>query len=284
MTVDNSKQNPPGTNRGVEKSVSLSIDWISVTFPRGTKCTYPDILTQDRQECRAMNAYNVGVKYADGRIELSHSSRPEMGTHVICSGETLRSMQIEPDELIRFWWKAGARFKRIDVAVDARNWNLRPETAKFLVSIGAVKTRAREFPHWADTVKKGLTQYVGKKSSEVFARIYDKSAEMGTDEDWTRVEAVFSGERAGSAAETIVQRIDIRSLVRGFCDFETWGVWLSVMEAEPIKLQVDKKPSKTKEWLLRQCAPAMARELELDGNDEFWFEFLKTIEYIRKGL
>jgi Replication initiation factor len=282
--VSDSQQNPPDTNRGVEKSVSLSIDWISVTFPKGTKCTYPDILSKNRVECRALNSYNVGAKYEDGRIELTHTTREEMGTHVICSGETLRNMPVSPESLVKFWWTAGARFKRIDIAVDAKNWNLKPETAKFLVSCGAVQTRAREFPHWADTVKKGLTQYVGKKSSEAFARVYDKASELALDEDWTRVEAVFSGERASSAAATIVQGIDLRALVRGFVDFPAWGVWLAVMEAKPVKLQADKKPSRTKEWLLKQCAPALAKELELDGSDDFWFRFIETVKEIRSGL
>lgn len=281
--MDNGATNPPDTNRGVEKTVSLSIDWISVTFPRGKQCSFPDDLSTNFTECRAMNAYNSGSKFEDGRIVLTHTMRPEMGTHVICSGETLRNMPIEPLELLKHFIDNGARVKRLDCAVDAKNWHLRPETAQFLISVEACKTRAREFPHWADTIKKGLTQYVGKKSSEVFARIYDKSAEMGLQGDHTRVEVVFSGERAGSAANAIVRGADMRSLVRGFVDFPTWGVWLAVMEVEPGKLQTVKRLSSTKLWLLNQCAPALAKELELDGDDEFYFKFLDAVRSIRHG-
>src|SRR5512147_1425443 len=106
--MSDSQTNPPSTNRGVEKQVSLSIDWISVTFKRGTKVVYPECLSERFVQCKPLNSYNVGSKFEDGRIVLSHTTRPEMGTHIICSGDTLRNMPIEPQELLKFWIEAGA--------------------------------------------------------------------------------------------------------------------------------------------------------------------------------
>jgi hypothetical protein len=69
-------KNPlPATNRGVEKQVSLLIHWIEATFKKGIPVHYDERLKTTKTEVKPYDAYNVGVRYPDGRVELSHSVR-----------------------------------------------------------------------------------------------------------------------------------------------------------------------------------------------------------------
>lgn len=261
---------------------SVLLDWISVTFPRSAKPVFPSGLSEVYVPHRPFNAYNIGQRFEDGRILLQHTTRPEMGTHVICSGETLRNMPVAPEECLKFWLDSGARVTRLDVAIDALNHRLKPIQATRYIKKGKVRTRAKEFPTWRDAKETGYTQYIGKKSSEVYCRIYDKGAEMGTKQDHTRIECIFGQERADKAAREIVRGKDPRSLVRGFVDFPEWSAWGRIMGDSIQKLPAERVTSKSREWLLRSCAPALARELMLSDGEEFVTQFLDAVHEFKK--
>src|SRR5688572_10673513 len=139
------------------------------------------------------------------------------------------------------------------------------------------KTRAKKFPAWYDPSGNGYTQYVGRKASEIYLRLYDKAAEMGKNEDWARVEIVIRGKRAARAAEQIIQDVDFRSLVRGYCDFTSWDNWNEIMHAEAIELPADRSSSNTLNWLFSSAAPSLAREMALSEEPEIIFLKFKDI-------
>lgn len=278
------KIHPPLLTGGWKPSVSLKIDWISGTFINHESVSYPENLNTDAIECNPMNGYNRGARYKDGRFELWHTNRPEMGVHFIWSGETLRNMQVEPLESLKHVIKHGATITRLDLAVDCVNCNLRPSDATEAISKGEVKTRAKQFPLWHDAKAKGYTQYVGKKASEVFCRIYDKASEMGIDGDYTRVECSYGGKKAKVAAQLVAKGADIRGLVRAFVDFPEWRQWGEIMVLPPIAVLGEKKQTNRRKWLIEQVAPAIAQELELDFDDEFWFEFVDAVRLERENV
>lgn len=275
----NANTNPPATNRGVEKQISVSIDWISVTFKPVKSVSYPAEIDREMTECKPVNGYNVGVRYTDGRIELTHTLRPEMGCHVIASGQTLRAMKCDPIAYLKHVVSSGARVTRLDIAIDAKNCNLVASDATKYIKNGEVITRAKQFPAWSDPTNKGYTQYIGKKTSSAFVRIYNKAAEVGVDGDWTRVECSFGERRANQAAQAIIQNGDFIGLVRGFVDFPEWENWQNVMSDSPVQTVYEKRLSNTRKWLLEQCAPTLAREVYLDGEDEFYFRFNDAVAF-----
>lgn len=281
--IDKQEKTPLPLTGGSEPTVSLKIDWLSLTFRKGRQVdNHPDLATT-YTEARPYNSYNTAIRYADGRMQLSHTTRPEMGTHIVCSGEVLSNLAITPIEALKHWQNAGANVTRIDLAVDIKNHGFDVRQSTLEIEEGRIETRAQQFPVWRDpSNKKSYTQYVGKKSSQVFLRLYDKAGEMGVGGEWSRVEIVFSADRADKAARQVIRDSDFRPLISGFARFPKWEKWNEIMGSDVVKVQADRKTSKTKQWLLDAAASALAKECILDGDDEFYFRFLDAVKVHRE--
>ncbi len=274
-----SKNPPPACNTGVEKkSLSQRIHWLEVTFKSAKAKKLPSSLPKEGVECYPLHGYNTGIKFGDGRMEFTHTSRADMGLHIQWDGASLDTSSVDPLSLVRFLLSVGARFTRIDLAVDAQNYHLRPIRATVEIEVKKHVCRAKKAPKWNDPLNGGYTQYLGTKASEIHLRIYDKAAEMGISGDWTRVELVCKGFRAQRAALAIVSGVDFRALVRGYAHFPEWEEWCEIMVAPVVALPAKKKETATDLWLLNQCAKALARRLDELGDDELWFRFLDQVK------
>jgi len=271
------KPSPPLLTGGLEnKTSSLSLDWIEGTFKGKSLLTYPPEFTTVKTECKPFNGYTVAVKYADGRIELNNPSRPEMGIHIVLSGQVLRNLPIEPMEALRWFINSGMTMTRLDCCLDALNYGLKPSRSTELLEAGDCLTTARRFPLWRE-LGMGYTQYFGTKSSQIYTRVYDKAKEQGIDGDWTRVETVFQSRRAILAGEQILKGKSILSLIRGHVDFPTWGEWKELFTSTPTTLKREYKDSNTRLWLLKTAAPSLAREIIYD--DEFVMRFYDAVKF-----
>jgi hypothetical protein len=277
------KNPPPTCNTGVEKKIlSQRIHWLEVTFKSEKDKKLPATLPQEGTECYPLHGYNTGLKFSDGRMEFTHTTRPDMGLHIQWDGASLDALTITPLELVQFLSGMGVRFTRIDLAVDAHNYNLRPQDATEQINAKKHRCRSKKNPIFADATLPGYTQNLGTNASEIHLRIYDKAAEMGVAGDWTRVELVCRGFRAQTAAQTIVRGTDFRSLVKGYADFPAWPEWCEIMVADAIALPAEKKETATDLWLLNQCAKTLARRLEERGDDELWFMFVDMVSINRQ--
>jgi DNA relaxase NicK len=201
-----------------------------------------------------------------------------MGLHIQWDGTSLDALSFPVLELVKFLYQAGAKFTRIDLAVDAQNFGLKASDATNEIRKKAFKCRCKKTPAWFDPTFGGWTQYLGTKASEIHLRIYDKAAELGIQGDYTRVELVVRGKRAQAAAIAIVRGTDFRSLVCGYVQFPEWVAWKQVMVADAVTLPAEKKETATDIWLLGQVAKAMARRLDELGDDELWFRFLDQVK------
>lgn len=267
----------PLTGGSEKVQTAFIIDWIAVTFKRGVVPSFPPELSTKSVEVKAFNAYNQAERYEDGRIVLRHSEREEMGVHVIFSGETLRNIPISPRDLLAYLVKVGGTVKRLDCALDAFKSGMRVQTLTAAIKRGKGRFRAKETPFWADPKTGGYTQYIGKKSSEVYARVYDKAIEQGVAGDWKRAEVVFQGDKAHPAALALLKGASIASLITGVVDFPTVRQWRAIIEAEPVEIHVKRKDGATLVWLLQSAAPSLARLMYLDGNDESFHRFVSTV-------
>jgi len=272
------KKTPVTVTRGSNMGFfSQKVDWIEGTFKRGVPHTLPQILTQNFVECRAFNGYTVGSAYEDGRKLMTNPDRPEMGMHMIWDGDACGQCPIAPQNLVKHLSDAKFSFTRIDLAIDFYNCNLRPEKATEEINNGQCKTRAKKFPYWGDAGSDGYTQYIGVKTSESYIRIYDKAAEMGIEQDHTRVEFVVRHTKAQAAAFAIVRGSDFRGMVVSFADFEKWREWRKAFQVPEIKLPSERKETNTQRWLLRAAAPALAREIVLSGTSDFYEKFKDAV-------
>lgn len=279
------KKTPVPVTRGYKTGFfSQSVDWIEGTWKSGTPITLPKSINQKWVETKAFNGYTVASLYGDGRVLMSNPNRPEMGAHMTWNGDACRQSVEPPISLIKYLGAFGFSFTRIDLAIDLINCSVMPSQATEEIKNEKVKTRAQQFPFWADAQGKGYTQYVGKKASEVYCRIYDKAAEMGVDQDHTRVELVVRHKRANYAAKTLVRNTDFRGLVLAYVNFPTWDEWLAAMDAPEVKLPFERKETNTRLWLLNACAPALAREIVLSGDTQFYERFKEAVAILSKQM
>lgn len=273
-----------GTN--VRKPIlALKLHWIEGTFSNRVNVDLPSILSRKFTETRPFNRYNSASLYDDGRVALVHTSRPEMGTHIIWSGQACDDCAIEPEALIEYLINARFKFSRIDMAIDVINHKLRPQRATKELKLGQCETRAEKSPRSDDPRDKGYTQYIGKKTSEIYLKLYDKAEEMGIVADWTRVELTVRKSRANSAARQIIQGTDYRSMVLAFANFPKWQQWRKAMVTAPVKLPKEQTIGNTEQWLLDSVAPALAkvifktREDNGDINLNFYEKFKDEVMY-----
>lgn len=288
MQPNAQKMTPVPVTRGSgNRILTQKLHWLEGTFKGENFPSLPQSLPHKFVETSGFHSYTTGQRFEDGRIHLKNDARPEMGEHIIWSGEACENCPVDIVTLVKHLISAKFSFTRIDMAIDAINFKLRPQRATKELKLGRCKTRAKLSPTNSDPRDKGYTQYVGKKASEIYLRIYDKAEEMGIDADYTRIELVVTGRRARYAAHQIVQSVDYRSMVVAYADFPSWRQWKTVMDADPIKLPSQRPETQTERWLLATCAPALARVVFLADNTGFYEKFtnafLNNLKMLSEG-
>lgn len=275
MTTTGAHKSAPVTvTRGLKPPIlSQTLHWIEGTFKSRKPVDLPSILSQKFVQTKAFHGYTVGSLYEDGRILMTNPERPDMGDHILWQGQACDNCPIDPIELVKHLHRAEFSFTRLDLAIDAINFNLRPQQATKEIGLERCKTRAKKYPINADARDAGYTQSIGKYSSEISLKLYDKAQERGIDEDWTRIELTVRQRRANKAAWEIVRGTDFRGMVLAYCDFPDWPEWSVVMAADAVKLPKEQTIGNTEKWLLDSCAPALARVIFFQGNSEFYEKF-----------
>lgn len=257
--------------------LSQKLHWLEGTFKKGIEVSLPESLPQKFAETRGMNGYTVGSLYEDGRLLFTNPERPDMGVHLLWRGQACDDCPMDQKDLVNHLREAKFSFTRIDMAVDAMNFNLRPQRATKELELGRCKTRAKLSPTNSDPRDPGYTQRIGTLSSEISLKLYDKAEEMGIDADWTRIELTVRHARADHAARQIVSGTDYRAMVVAFADFPEWSEWKQIMDAVPVKLPSERKETNTERWLLDACAPALARVIYFASNTDFYERFKDAV-------
>ena len=277
MSADTKMTPVPVTRGSGERILSQKLHWLEGTFKGKNIVSLPESLSQKFVETSGFQNYTVGARFDDGRIHLINPKRPEMGEHVIWTGDACDNCPVDIVTLINHLINAKFSFTRIDLAVDAINFKLRPQRATKELKLGRCKTRAKLSPTNSDPRDMGYTQYVGKKTSEIYLKLYDKAEEMGIDADHCRIELTVRKDRANHAARQIVQNIDYRAMVRAYADFPAWRQWRGIMDVDTVKLPSERKETNTERWLLEQCVPALARQIFLSDSTEFYEKFKMAV-------
>lgn len=285
MTSENNA--PVLVTRGLKQRIlSQKVHWLEVTFKGENATVLPSILSGKFSDTRAFHGYTIGKLSEHGHQVWKNPERPDMGTHVVWTGDACDDSPTPLVNLIGQLLDSGARFTRIDLAIDAINFNLRPSRATKELNLGRVKTRAKKSLRTDDARNPGYTQYIGQKTATIFLKLYDKAAEMGVDGDHARIELTVRSARANHAAREIVRGTDFRSMVVSFVDFPEWRQWRQIMEVDPVKLPKEQKLGNTERWLLDQCAPALARVIYFAGNTTFYETFkanvMRNLEQLSK--
>lgn len=265
-----------------KQQVTQRCDWIAFTIQFYKEIVWPPYISTEWKTIQPIAHFGNGQENKQGIRLYWSQSRPSQGKHVILSGSVLDTMRGNVLDLLHWIMSQGFKPTRVDFAVDVINSNINPKNATYHLRKGQAKTRARKATTWDDCLSDGYTQYVGRKTSPVCLRIYDKQAEMGTDSKWIRIEIVYGAFKAKKAIETYLQMGDCRGMVRAFCDFPRWRKWMSIMDAPVSPVVVARKTTKTREWLLNQVSKSLAKEMTLDDDNEFYLNFIQRVreEYL----
>lgn len=256
--------------------ISQSIDWIELTFHKPYKSYTPEYFTQNSVDYHPMNAYDTVRQFADGRLEMRHSERPEMGYHVILSGSVLANYPRRSRDILYWYWDARARFSRVDLAVDCFNMPaFHPMMATELIAGGWCKCKAKDMEIRHDARNPGYTQYFGSRTSDKRVRFYDKAEEQGVEGRWVRIEGQYRGKKADQCANMVASGADPRAIIRGYVDFPCWSDWQGVFSLPVENIEIPRTEPAPIKWLIEQCAPALAKQVHLHG-EEVLANFLKA--------
>lgn len=208
-----------------------------------------------------------------------------MGVHVSYSGRTLNTYTqngVNPLVLLRWHIDRGASISRIDLAFDIRDTRMNVQTLYEHLINGRAKTTAKTYNLIVGN-DGGCTCYVGSRQSEAFLRIYDKGIESGEGGDWVRVELELKASKARFAAFTMANEPDNRayqwaqSWLSGYVTFPD-TTWQALMQADAIPLARANKPEPdTRQWLISQVAPAMAKYIQRTGDYTVFTEFSRVV-------
>jgi len=259
------------------EKLSEKCDWIAFTVPFYKDLTWPDLILDAWKEIRPIRNYNKGQENAQGIKLFWHDTRPAQGKHIILSGSTLTRLGENTYGVLNWIRDEEYHISRIDLCVDVTHTNLNPRNATYHLNKGQYKSHAHSAPRWDDSLQAGYTQYIGKKTSETYVRIYDKASEMGVSFKWVRCEIVLQGDRATPALHAYLRDNSVRGLLSNFIKFPNWKKWNAILQATPVTLEVIPKETATRAWLMGSVAKSIAKEMALEDSHEFWLNMVQRI-------
>ena len=215
-------------NKGLSDFLSANFDWIEFTvFKESLNNVIANILLMDLAEFEPLSkgrfGYNTQLKWENGLIFVLYNAdfngepiaNDRNGIHVIMTGQGCRSFEVnrkfrELFYLVLIGSKEN-KFTRIDLAIDDKN----DEIINFDCFLNELEAGnvSSKWKTWdlilsrtiGENNFKGRTIYLGKQTSDIFCRIYDKGLERISKNyielpletlQWTRLELVFRRDRA----------------------------------------------------------------------------------------
>lgn len=290
-----SSNTPPLDEKDYKMDVNITscIDWISCTAHAETNKlddrVYPSHFQVecDRLE-RGMIGYNLVRKYTDGRLELMSSERPDMGIHMIYSGDTITCLTrlgyiLNGLSLMKFHGNAGHKFTRIDLAIDVYGYGLNVARLAEAFNDKKVVTGTSYGLYYSGLRDTGDTLYVGANSAKKRLRIYDKAKEQGVDGDWKRIELQTRGAMAVGAYKAIKSAKNaataIAGMIRSYCDFPEDREWSMAVGYKDVQMETPELgETNTEGWITRQVIPGLANYFIRDGNKIGYEEFNELLK------
>lgn len=250
---------------------SVTIDWIALTIKelKSEPETTLLLIARDTETypTDSNNGYDTAVRTKGGMVAMWHSTRSEMGFHIVVSGGALRNLLersgLSQGQVLRQLSDLDGRFTRIDLAKDVRGVSIDLDGVYEAISSGKTKGTARSFSQM-HSPNGGNTIYVGSRQSERFVRIYDKAAQTGLiGEQWKRFEIECKGMVARAMANVL---LDTDNWGRVFDDFAQSMLslprcadYMAFFDGTKSEIGFPKieKRSDREAWILKQVLPAV---------------------------
>lgn len=315
---------PPSCNTGAQITAPLEnqvvLDWLEFTLPCHFRWqavfTYLGLDKHPVMRCpKGLHGYRE--QYICSGVRVLTAGTPEMGHHVILSGDALRSLPSGWRQIVELVNHRG-KFTRIDIAMDDVSGNLDILTIRTSVKSGSCISRFKTTRTVGGTSissgeSLGETEYFGSTSSRIMVRFYDKALEQYQKtgvrpcEHWVRCEMqmrdshacevgrlLAHGDRVGDFAASILS--NYISFRRSNSDSNKtrwplsswWSEFLSCLDKLSISIPKQKKTLEEKaKWFVRQVAPTFSMLLQGLGSDamqEIYKEGVRRLTPYQKDL
>lgn len=191
--------NPPSTNRGV--LYTLLIDWMEFTYSGVVPDLHRAFSFLDYLPCEEgghpAHGYTVGHEW--GPFTVYSGGTVEQGVHVVATGKKVEELRrvsglTDKQMLSAIRGLPGARFSRLDVAIDMVNAGIDAALIRSHLEAGSWIGKASSSREWVERdvsgrFRPGSTFYIGSASSDCYIRIYDKEQErMRFEEEAARIQ------------------------------------------------------------------------------------------------
>jgi len=254
------------------------IDWIAYSQAFYLEWEFPDYIDQHWKEIPTIKHYNRAEENKQGVRRFWNSDNPKQGKRVLLAGQASACLREDQFSFLEWISATGRKATRIDYAVDVRHSKFTPQVVRKHLLAGEGVTHALSKLRTGELTKEGDTQYIGRKTSETYTKIYDKQAEQNTDFSWTRIETTYQGERAQPSLASYCTCKSTRPLIKRHIDFPEWQDWIRIMSRDVVEFNSPQRETATRAWLLSQVAKALAKELYRDEDHLFWFDFQRSVQ------
>lgn len=207
---------------------------------------------------------------------LAAQGSDHMGGHIDIPGSAITERQLQAAPTLTRALEVG-RITRLDLAIDILDPQSSVEDVGTAIANGDLSTGRKKVEE-RRSKGDGHTLYIGARTSDFMARIYNKAAEQkakgNTTGNWVRYEIELHGKAANFATQAILQA-------------SLWDVTVSLMrkairpveghllpkdverifsaETKHIEVQTsERKTTKTREWLLGTVARTLAKLAKID--------------------
>lgn len=274
-------------------TIGFAIDWLSMTakedasdafFPTFNFGFDPSTWTPAAPK----HGYTVAFQHPFGMLVMMNPERPDMGTHMACSGRALKEIKRTGGDalgLVKWAVEAGISVSRIDLAIDVRDVEV--DVARLFACEVAKPVNGR--PRQQNIIQgkeRGCTAYVGARTSDKFMRAYDKSAEMNLSKEtlWTRFELELKGKAAAAAARKLagMTRAQAMTFTQGLMRAH-WDVqdeqYSKIMGSTGEYLVTEKNTEHDRlTWLMETCAKSLAKTMIELKHVNIWDAFKVQVE------
>jgi len=268
---------------------SKHIDWLACTFTHG-RLTPHAVIDEMTWRKDGVGKHGYTVKYSAKETTAWWENEPtqvSMGAHLTMTGQAMsyiREYPIPERDFVTDLIIMGARFSRLDLAVNIHGGSLTPDKFKQALKSGKLTAKSTSYL-WVtgnDDSIEGSTLYLGSRTSDRMMRIYDKNAQQGISDApaWVRLEMELKGERAMNAAKSIEVN-GVTATVNGhFQDFlqdpENQELHDALTGNSAPVTEIGRPVSNTEAWLINTCSKSLARVLV--DNPEFRRAFDATVD------
>jgi phage replication initiation protein len=216
------------------------VDWLQVTFPAVTSVQQIvdnlGLKINDFSSClTGLFGYKSHIRM--GHISVLYDGAPDMGVHVMMTGQGCREYEVLNDidwrEFFRRCFEMDGSFTRLDGAIDDfadrdNDLYFKVATLRRKAREGAIRSRFKSAKsirkiRLADGESIGETLYIGNPSSDIQVRVYEKDWERiaaghELEQDitgWNRIEIQTRRDRAQALALYLLNSDNIGAVLAG---------------------------------------------------------------------